>query len=54
MTTAERDYWEHARELTKKHASGKFVRLQDGEGCVGAFTGAPCANARGRRKGAAR
>ena len=43
MTTTERDDWEQAEELTKKHASGKFGKLEDGASCVGAFTGAPYA-----------
>lgn len=43
MTTATHDDWEQAEELTKKHASGKFGKLEDGMSCVGAFVGAPFA-----------
>ena len=41
MTTGEHDDWDQTEELTKKHASGKFGKLENGASCVGAFTGAP-------------
>ena len=46
------DDGEQAKQVTKKHVSGKFVRLKDGENFVGALTGARIP--RGQRKEAVR
>ena len=46
------DDGEQAKQITRRHVGGKFVRLKDGESVVGALTGARIP--RGKRKEVAR